>query len=180
MTVQVNQSGLDTLALFAEKAFFMGGLLLKNIDKIKSVTNTLVEEVHDYEDSLIAEKVAGTSSDKAVNRLMNELVVEKFGNNIARRRTDVEEFFKRWRFIFSLPSMRNLLPLLTRDPLKKLKVLFPSPLDIRKFISNDLCVLHSPLGIRQHHKSQEYIKGPNRYKQQSQDFKFLPYLNLLE
>ena len=114
----------------------MGGLLFKNIDKIKKLTDSFNVESektirkpvtliaannYDYEDLLGVEKVSDMSSAEAVNKLMNELAKQKFGNNIASRRTDVEEFLDRWRFVFSLPSMRRILPLLIKNPLEKLK-----------------------------------------------------------
>ena len=174
----------------------MGGLLFKNIDKIKSVSDIFVSkgaskvktepetfigtEENDYEDLLGAEKLYEMSSVQAVNRLMKVLVEKKFGNNIASRRTDVDEFLDRWRFVFLLPSMRKILPLLINDPLKTLKSLFPSPSSIRKFIWKDLQSLLSPPGIKDLHISPVYNKGPYKYETPIPDIKIVPNLNLLE
>ena len=57
----------------------------------------------------------------ALDRLVAELVRLKFGGRVASRRTDVAEFVNRWRFVFSLPSMRKLLPYIVIDPLIRLK-----------------------------------------------------------
>ena len=53
----------------------------------------------------------------------------------------------RWRFVFSLPAMRRILPGILDNPMKKLKEIFPKPSDIRHFISEDLLSLVSPPGI---------------------------------
>ena len=181
MTIRVNQSDLDTVAVLAKNALlFMGGILFENIDKIKSVSETFAQEDRGYEDSIEAGKVNCTSSLKALNKLMNELVLEKFGHNIPRRRADVQEFFERWQFIFSLPSMRKIVPLLTNDPLKKLRVLFPTPTDIRKFIIKDLHEHYLPSRIKHLDTSPEYINGLNAYRTPCQAMQFLPDINLLE
>ena len=196
-TIWANQSGVNTIALLAGNTLLlMGGLLLKNIDKIKSVPEvfvskgsdkvkpkpetTIFTEENDYDDLLGAEKLYEMSAVQAVNRLMNVLVEKKFGKNVASRRTDVEEFLDRWRFVFLLPSMRKILPLLIKDPLKTLKSLFPSPAAIRKFIWKDLQSLISPPGIEDLHISPVYNKGPYKYETPIPDIKIVPNLNLLE
>ena len=134
----------------------------------------------DYDDLLGVEKLSDMSSEAAVNKLMNELVSQKFGSNVASRRTDVDEFLNRWRFIFSLPSMRQILPILVNDPIQKLKEFFPSPADIRKFISKDLQMLLSPPGIKDLHISPIYTKGPYKYEPPIPDVSLLPNLYLDE
>ena len=54
----------------------------------------------------------------------------------------------RWRFIFSLPSMRRILPRVVTDPMRKLREMFPEAEAIRHFISSDLLSLLSPPGIK--------------------------------
>jgi hypothetical protein len=192
----VNQSSIATVAALAGNvALLMGGLLFKNIDKIKSISENFVgkgdktgskpvtliaADENDYEDLLGVEKLSDMSSAEAVNKLMNELVEQKFGNNIASRRTDVEEFLDRWRFVFSLPSMRRILPLLIKNPLEKLKSFFPSPAAIKKFISKDIQTLLSPPGIKDLYITPMYTNGPYKYETPIPDISILPNLNLFE
>ena len=134
-----------------------------NFVPAKTVPNPTTD---DYEDLLGVEKLSDMSTEQAVNKLMNELVKEKFGakfrDGSSTRRTDkdtIDEFVDRWRFVFSLPSMKRLLPALIKNPLEKLKTLFPTPAAIKKFISKDLRALLSPPGIKELHISPVYNQG---------------------
>ena len=131
----------------------------------------------------------------ALDRLVAELVRLKFGGAVASRRTDVAEFVNRWRFVFSLPSMRKLLPYIVIDPLIRLKRLeisnqftkkhfhprfFPSPDAIKKFISADLAALLSPPGIKKPSQPAQETDAPYKFETPQPDLNLFPAINLAE
>ena len=82
----------------------------------------------------------------------------------------------RWRFIFSLPSMRRILPKILKDPINRLRQFFPSADSIKKFISKDLLDLISPSTP----STADSNSGPYKYESPLPDISLLPNIILDE
>ena len=84
-------------------------------------------------------------------------------------------FLARWRFVFSLPSMRRLLPSILRAPLRRLRQLFPSAAAIKQLISPDLAALLAPPSA-----TATSATGPYTFVNPLPDLSLLPDIDLDE
>ena len=76
------------------------------------------------------------SPETFLDNFINQLVKEKFGSSWLSKRlaAEVEDYSSTWRLIFSLPSMRRLLPQLASrslGALRRFRRLFPSSAALR-------------------------------------------------
>ena len=75
--------------------------------------------------------------------------------------------------MFSLPSMRKILPRILKQPVKRLRKLFPSVRTLKKFISRDLMTLLSAY-------APPPSTGPYQFEYPIRDPDILPDINLSE
>ena len=75
--------------------------------------------------------------------------------------------------MFSLPTMRRLLPSILRAPLRRLRQLFPSAAAIKQLISPDLAALLAP-------PSATTATGPYTFVNPLPDLALLPDIDLDE
>ena len=75
--------------------------------------------------------------------------------------------------MFSLPTMRRLLPSILRAPLRRLRQLFPSAAAIKQLISPDLAALLAP-------PSATATTGPYTFVNPLPDLALLPDIDLDE
>ena len=79
--------------------------------------------------------------------------------------------------MFSLPSMRRLLPSILRAPLRRLRQLFPSAAAIKRLISPDLAALLAPPSAT---ATATTATGPYTFVNPLPDLSLLPDIDLEE